>query len=117
VFSIMQSAIDALNASGSGAQSNTMLANAMARANAGIDAAQTQISMGQTTVGGRLQELSQLDTSGSELKIQYQQTLTQLTGVDVTAAISDLSQAQVALTAAQKSFVQVQNLSLFNYIQ
>jgi flagellar hook-associated protein 3 FlgL len=117
VFSIMQSAIDALNASGSGAQSNTMLANAMARANAGIDAAQTQISIGQTTVGGRLQELSQLDTSGSELKIQYQQTLTQLTGVDVTAAISDLSQAQVALTAAQKSFVQVQNLSLFNYIQ
>lgn len=117
VFSIIQQAINALNAPAIGARNNTALANALGAANAGIDAAMAQVSVGQTTVGGRLQELAALDSSGSELKIEYQHTLTQLTSVDMTSAISDLSQAQIALTAAQKSFVTVENLSLFNYIQ
>jgi flagellar hook-associated protein 3 FlgL len=117
VFATMQSAIDALNNSGSGAQGSAVLANALSLANAGIDAASNQVEVAQTTVGGRLQELSSLDSSGSQLKLQYQQSLNTLTAVDFTAAVSSLSQAQVALTAAQKSFVQVQNLSLFNFIQ
>ena len=117
VFATMQAAINALNGSGSGLQSNTVLANALATANSGIDAAQTQISLGQTTVGGRLNELSSLDSSGASLVINYKATLAQYTNVDMTSAISDLSQAQISLTAAQKSFVQVQNLSLFSYIQ
>ncbi|MDE3012095.1 MAG: flagellar hook-associated protein FlgL [Pseudomonadota bacterium] len=117
VFTVMQNAINALNSSGSGLQANTVLANALATANTGIDSAMAQVSLGQTTVGGRMQELKTLDTSGAQLKIQYQQSLSQLTDVDMTAAISSLSQAQISLTAAQKSFVSVQNLSLFNYIQ
>lgn len=117
VFTVLQQAINALNSSSPGAQGNTALANALSTANTGIDSAMAQVSLGQTVVGGRLQELSALDTSGAQLKIQYQASLSQLTSVDMTSAISDLSQAQISLTAAQKSFVSVENLSLFNYIQ
>lgn len=116
VFAVMQSAIDALNSTTSGSQGNTALSNALASANNGIDAAMAQVSVGQSTVGGRLQELSALDSSGTLLKTQYQKNLSTLVDTDMTSAISDLSQAQISLTAAQKSFVSVENLSIFNYI-
>ena len=117
IFGIMQSAIDALSHSGNGAAGAAQFTNQINAANAGIDNALTQVDLNQSTVGGRLNELSALDNSSAQIKITLQAQLASVTDVDFTAAVSTLTQAQTALTAAQKSFSQVANLSLFNYIQ
>ena len=48
--------------------------------------------------------------------LQYDQTLSGLQDLDYAKAIIDLTQQQLGLQAAQKSFVKIQGLSLFNYI-
>lgn len=51
-----------------------------------------------------------------DLNLQYQQTLSQLQDLDYAKTISDLTRKQVDLEAAQKSFVQTSQLSLFRYL-
>ena len=82
-----------------------------------LDAAQNKVLNTRASVGSRLNELDALGTSNSNLNIQYTQILSSLQDTDYTSAIAQLSQQQIGLQAAQKSFMQVSNLSLFNYIQ
>lgn len=70
----------------------------------------------RASMGTRLNELTSLQSTGSDLGNQYKQTLSQLQDVDYNQAITDLTRQQTMLTAAQKSFLQVQNLSMFNYM-
>ena len=72
--------------------------------------------MMQASVGSRDQELQALQTSMSNNMLQAQSNLSDITDVDMVSTISQFQQVQNALSAAQKSFVQVQNLSLFQYI-
>jgi flagellar hook-associated protein 3 FlgL len=57
-----------------------------------------------------------LNTEGGNLNTQYASTLQSLQDVNYAQAITQLSQQQTALTAAQQSFVKIANLSLFNYL-
>jgi len=67
-------------------------------------------------VGSRLKELDTLDSAGDDLDLQYASTLSGLQDLDVVKAISQFSQQQTTLQAAQKSFTAMSGLSLFNYI-
>jgi flagellar hook-associated protein 3 FlgL len=57
-----------------------------------------------------------LQNVGSDLDLQYSQTLSRLQDVDFTEAISRLTQQQTFLQAAQQSFLRISNLSLFNFL-
>ena len=70
----------------------------------------------RASAGSRLQELDALDNAGSDRSIQYSQTLSDLQDLDYTQALTELSKRQLTLEAAQKSFMQVSSLSLFNYL-
>ena len=70
----------------------------------------------RTAVGSRLGEVTSLTNLNGDVDLQYAQTLSSLRDLDYTKAISDLTQSQTNLTAAQKSFAAVSQLSLFNYI-
>lgn len=90
---------------------------------AGVNTALTNLSNAvdsvlriRASMGTRLNELTSLQSTGADLGNQYKQTLSQLQDVDYNKAITDLTQQQTMLTAAQKSFLQVQNLSMFNYL-
>ena len=63
-----------------------------------------------------MKELDTLDTAGDDLNIQYETTLSKLQDLDLVAAITQFTQQQTALEAAQKSFKSLSGLSLFNYI-
>jgi len=118
MFSVIQNAITALKTTGGKTpQSGAQLANALSAAQLGISGALAQVDMGQAVVGGRMNQLSALDSSTAMNKISLQKQLTTLTSTDMAAAISELSQATIALTASQKAFVQVQGLNLFSFIQ
>ncbi|MCP5249169.1 MAG: flagellar hook-associated protein FlgL [Candidatus Accumulibacter sp.] len=81
-----------------------------------LDQALAKVSRVQSTVGAHLQELDSLSSNAAALDIQYQQTLSNLQDLDYAQAISDFTRQQVGLEAAQKSFVTISGLSLFNYL-
>lgn len=70
----------------------------------------------RATMGARLRELDALNVTGDELGLQYKSTLSKIQDTDYNKAISDLTQQQMILTAAQKSFSQVARMSLFDYL-
>jgi flagellar hook-associated protein 3 FlgL len=81
-----------------------------------IDRALDNVLTSRSSVGVRLNELDALQVSGEDLGVQYQQSLSALQDVDYTKALSDLSQQQIYLQAAQKSFAKVSGMSLFDYL-
>lgn len=70
----------------------------------------------RASLGSRLREIDALNLTGEELSLQYKQTLSQIQDTDYNKAISDLTQQQMTLQAAQKSFAQVSRMSLFDYL-
>ncbi len=68
------------------------------------------------SVGSRMGELDALTNIGSDLSVQYAQTLSRLQDVDYAQAVSDLTEQQTFLQAAQQSFLRVTQLSLFTYL-
>ncbi len=83
---------------------------------ADLHSALDNISRVRATVGTRMSALDGLTNTSGDLKVQYEQRLSELQDVDYAKAISDLSRHQMQLEAAQKSFAQTSQLSLFNVI-
>jgi flagellar hook-associated protein 3 FlgL len=95
---------------------NTQFTADLQQSSRQIDHALTAVTTLQTMTGANLNELDSLDNAGSALDLTYQKMLATTGQVDIVQAISQLSQQQLGLQAAQKSFVQINNLSLFSYI-
>ncbi|HEY8329805.1 MAG TPA: flagellar hook-associated protein FlgL [Pseudomonas sp.] len=70
----------------------------------------------RAAVGARLNELDVLDVVGGNRMLNYEQVLSDRLDLDYNKAISDYTLRQVGLQAAQKAFVDVQKLSLFNQL-
>jgi flagellar hook-associated protein 3 FlgL len=95
---------------------NAALTAGLSTANGNVDQSLNNVLTTRASVGSRLTELDSLNSSGSARDIQYSQTLSQLQDVDYAKAISQLTQQQMTLQAAQQSFVKIAGLSLFNYL-
>ena len=81
-----------------------------------LDRALDNVLTVRGSLGSRLNELDALQATGADLGLNYKTTLSQLQDVDYSKGISDLNMQQLSLTAAQKSFKQISDLSLFNYL-
>jgi len=68
------------------------------------------------SVGTRLNTLDALSDAGSDSALLYDMRLSELQDLDYTAAISDFSRIQTQLEAAQITFKQTGQLSLFNIL-
>ncbi|WP_371417385.1 hypothetical protein [Noviherbaspirillum sp. UKPF54] len=105
-----------LGASGAGATGQAKLTNGLNAANNNIDNALDNLLEVRASVGTRLKEIDTLDSTGDDLNVQYTEALHQMQDIDLAEVISNFTQQQQALEAAQKSFLQISHLSLFNYI-
>lgn len=94
----------------------TNLAAGLATAKSDIDLALDNVLTVRAAGGSRLQELDSLDYAGEDRNLQYSQVLSELQDLDYTKAVTQLSQQQITLEAAQQSFVKTSSLSLFNFI-
>lgn len=94
----------------------TGLTAALATANTNIDQALDNVLTVRASVGSRLQELDTLDNAGEDRHLQYSQILSELQDLDYTEALTQLSQQQFTLEAAQRSFMAVSGLSLFKFL-
>jgi len=79
-------------------------------------AAIAHLSTVRASVGARLQSLESMTNSAEESGYLYEVRLSELVDLDYTDAISRLSRYQLQLEAAQLSFKQTSQLSLFNIL-
>lgn len=96
--------------------SSTNYSNKLAANLQDIDQAMENILKVQTSVGSRLNELDALGNAGEDLQLQYASSLSSLQDLDYAKAISEMAQKQMQLEAAQLSFKQISQLSLFNML-
>lgn len=92
------------------------LTNGLAGALRDLDHAAENVLTVRTSTGARMKELDAVSSAGEDRALQYSQTVSGLQDLDYAKAASELLQQQVNLEAAQKSFVKVAGLSLFNYL-
>ncbi|MHB1247048.1 MAG: flagellar hook-associated protein FlgL [Sulfuriferula sp.] len=116
VFKTLTDLITLLQTPVSTPAGNAALTAGLSAANGNIDQSLNNVLTTRASVGSRLKELDALNSAGSSRDIQYSQTLSQLQDVDYAKAISQLTQQQTTLQAAQQSFVKIAGLSLFNYL-
>lgn len=116
MFETLGDLITLLETPVSGAAGNANLSNGLNTALSNLDNALQNVLTVRASVGARMNEVDSVKSTGEDLQLQYQQTISNLQDLDYAKAISDLTRQQVNLEAAQKSFVSIQGLSLFNYI-
>jgi flagellar hook-associated protein 3 FlgL len=116
VFTTLTNLINALNTPASTPTALAGIQNAVASGIQNLSQALNNVLAVNSAVGARQNQLTSMDTVGTSLDTQYQQQLSNLTSVNYAQAASELNEQQLSLEAAQKSFAQVDGLSLFNYL-
>lgn len=116
LFTTLQNLIGTLQTATSASFTPTERANRVAAEIANLDQSLDNLNRVRADVGTRLKELQQLGDSSADIDLQYAQTLSELQDLDYTEAISNFTQVQIQLEAAQKSFVQTSRLSLFDIL-
>ena len=118
LFKTMSDLITALNTTNpaGAAATNAQLTSSLSKAMSGLDRGLDSVLTARASLGARLNELDSLQATGEDLGLQYKQTLSTLQDLDYNKAISDLNRQTTSLQAAQKSFKQIAELSMFNYM-
>lgn len=117
IFRTIESTLAALNAPATDAQAQAQLKNLLSTSMRELDGALDNVLTTRASAGARLNELDLLDEIGSNRELNYKQTLSDLVDLDYYEAISSYVMRMVGLQAAQKSFVDLQQLSLFDYMK
>lgn len=116
VFTTLQDLIGILETPTTTPTAKANLTYGLKIANSNIDNALDNVLATRTSIGSRLRELDALGEAGDSKNVQFAEALSNIQDVDYTSAISDLTKQQTILEAAQKSFVKVSGLSLFNLL-
>ena len=75
-----------------------------------------QVQISRTKVGVRLREVETLQQINQAAQLELERVAGEAVGLDYAKAISELSQGQLQLQAAQQSFASTSQLTLFNFI-
>jgi flagellar hook-associated protein 3 FlgL len=116
VFDTLDRLVGALNGAGAGGAARAGLSSALGGALQQIDQASGQISTVTSNVGARLSLISGMQTSLSARSSAVSAQVSQLGDVDYVKATALYSQQYLALQAAQASFAQIGQMSLFKYL-
>lgn len=116
VFQTFTDLIKTLRAPTVTAADQAALTNGLNKANDNLNSALDNVLSVRASLGSRLKELDYLDSSGQDMDVQYAATLSQLQDLDMVKALSEFTQQQFTLEAAQKSYKSLTGLSLFNII-
>lgn len=117
VFRTFEKAIAALEAPSNTPQSGAALRNTLNTVMNEFDNSMDNVLTVRAEVGARLNELDTLETIASNRMLAYEQTLSSLVDLDYVEAASEYSMRMVGLQAAQKAFVDMKDLSLFNMLR
>jgi len=113
MFASISNLIDAFQSMPPGTASS----NAVNRQIEGIDQSLQRTLDVQARVGARLNTLDQQKTTEGDLSLQNTSAISNLQDVDMASAIGQLNLQQVALQAAQQTYIKVQGMSLFDFLK
>lgn len=116
LFRTMEEAIRVLESPAVTAAEKADLRNTLNTSMRDLDNALDNVLTVRASAGARLNELDVIDAVGSNRMLNYEQTLSDLVDLDYASAISEYSLRQVGLQAAQKAFVDIKSMSLFDYM-
>lgn len=116
IFKTLATLIGKLESAPGDAAGQAKLSADIGTALANLDQAQENVLRVTAAIGSRGNELDSLSSTNADVKLQYDQNLSNLQDLDWAKALSDLTRKQTDLEAAQKSFVSTTKLSLFNYL-
>jgi flagellar hook-associated protein 3 FlgL len=116
LFKTLSNLVTALNAPVSTPLTAAQLSSSLGQGITQLETALSNVLNTRSSIGVRLNELDALQSTGDDLNLQLKQTLSGLQDVDYNKAISDLTQQQINLTAAQKTFAKVSGMSMFDYM-
>lgn len=117
VFASLDTMIAALKTPvGNDTAAAAALANAMTTGTTKLNNTMTNILTVQASVGGREHEIQAMQAVNQTNTLQVSSNLADLTSTNMVSTISQFLQMQNALSGAQKAYAQLQNLSLFQYI-
>jgi len=117
IFASLKSAIDALKTPTDTPEQQAALANTLNSVSNELSNNLDNVLTVRASVGSRLNELDVIDTVGENRQLNYKESISNLIDLDYNDALSQYSLRQIGLTASQKAFVDVQSMSLFNYIK
>ena len=115
LFDTIKAAIDWMSVGATPAnpvQHNIDYGDILTQLNEGLN----HITSRRTEAGVRLKLIETQDNSHAEAALSLASGRSNIEDLDFAKAISTFEQSQVALQAAQQTFIQIKGLSLFNYI-
>ena len=116
LFTTVENIAQSLLRSTASPADNARLSNELSSALANIDRALDNVLAVRSSVGARLNAAGSEREIGKDFEVQMRQAQSEVRDVDLTEAISQLTQRIGSLQAAQASFARVQSLSLFDFI-
>ena len=118
LFKSLKDAIDVLEMDQQGtAENRALFRNTINTVMRELDNNLDNVLTVRASVGARLNELDVVDSVAGNRMLNYEQTLSDLIDLDYAQAISEYSLRQVGLQAAQKAFVDIKSMSLFDYLR
>ncbi|MCF7994588.1 MAG: hypothetical protein K9L88_07090, partial [Chromatiaceae bacterium] len=118
LFKTFKDAIDVLELDREGSpDTRAHITNTINTAMREFDNSLDNILTQRASVGARLNELDLVDTVNSNRMLNYDQVMSDLVDLDYGAAVTEYSLRQVGLQAAQRAFVDIQGMSLFDFMR
>ncbi len=117
LFVTVQQIIDGMRSGDQTATMNAAMRNRLNNGLINLDRAMENVDQKRSIVGSRLNVVESERMINENLLVEAQGSLSVVEDLDYAEAITRLNRQTLALQAAQQSYVQVQNLSLFNFIR
>lgn len=117
MFATLDKLATALESDNDSALGRAQLHNEVNRQLNNLDQALENVSSIRAQVGTRLNNIDSQSQLNADFILQMQEAQSNIEDVDFVEAISRLNLQTVALQAAQQTYVQVQDLSLFNFLR
>lgn len=118
LFKTFKDAIDVLELDREGSPKNRAhITNTINTAMREFDNSLDNVLTRRASVGARLNELDLIDTVSSNRMLNFDQKMSDLVDLDYGEAVTEYSLRQVGLQASQRAFVDIQGMSLFDFMR
>jgi len=117
VFTTLDNIISAIKNTDESPAARAQFTTQMAAALQQLDQDENHLLRIRTEVGARLSTLDDAKAARENASVELQRMRAEIEDVDFVSAISRMNQQHIALEAAQKSYAQISQLSLFNYLR
>jgi flagellar hook-associated protein 3 FlgL len=117
VFATLYDLVDTLNTGVSLVPaSRAVYQNNLNATGASLDHALDHILTARAATGTRMVEIESTQETNQDLHLRYEEERSRLIDLDYAAALGEITRKQVSLEAAQKSYVAVTRLNLFDFL-